>query len=75
MAEDLKLDPKKIEAFLVANPLFIIGIGMVALQVLSKSSKAPAWVKDLPPVNGRVAGPWRGKGSFGHSFGPQAHHT
>jgi hypothetical protein len=53
------IDPKKVEEFLLMN---------------QKVGKAPAWLAGLPPVNGRVAGPWRGPGSFGRGFGPQVRH-
>lgn len=70
-----KVSPAELAAakeLLLKNPVAMVIMGVVTLAVLSGSTsrKAPAWVKDLPPLGGRVAGPWRGKGSFGHGFGP-----
>lgn len=69
-----KLDLKKVEEFLVKNPIFLVMAGAVALTVLQKRGKVPAWVAGLPPLTERLAGAWRGPGSFGHGFGPQARH-
>ena len=37
---------------------------------LAAPRERPKWLKGCPPVHGRKAGAWRGKGSFGHGFGP-----
>jgi len=63
------MDKESAERFLKENPVFLIGLGLVVYQFLSSGPKRPEWLKDCPPVNGRTAGPWRGKGSFGHGFG------
>lgn len=63
-------DPKKAAEFLMKNPFFMVVAGLVALKVMTEGGKVPKWLKDCPPINTRVAGPWRGKGSFGHGFGP-----
>jgi hypothetical protein len=63
---DLPPDVKKL---LDENP-GLAAIGMVVLGVvLMGRSKAPGWVKDLPPLGGRTNSAWRGKGSFGKGFG------
>lgn len=70
-------DKKKVEEFLLANPITCaVLFGYLALLSMSVSAtqERPAWLKDCPPVNGRRAGAWRGKGSFGHGFGPQVKH-
>lgn len=59
---------------LLHNPVFLMMTGLVVLKVLSSPTAVPKWLKDAPPIHARVAGPWRGKGSFGHGFGPQARH-
>lgn len=69
-----KVDVKKVEEFLLKNPELLLMAGLVSLAVLQKTGNAPAWAKDLPPLNERLAGPWRGSGSFGKSFGPQVRH-
>lgn len=47
--------------------------GILAYVFLSGESKQPAWLKDAPPAFERLAGPWRGKGSFGKApFGSQS---
>jgi hypothetical protein len=53
-------------------PLMVaMAIGVCVLT----PSDAPAWTKDLPQVNPKTAGPWRGKGSFGKApFGVQVRH-
>lgn len=58
------------EKFLEKNPILVIVTGLVLFKLLSTSSLRPEWLKDCPPVNPKVAGAWRGKGSFGRSFGP-----
>lgn len=66
-----KIDLKKVEEFLMANPPVMCAIiGMVALRFLYSESTKPAWLKNCAPIHGRRAGPWRGKGSFGRGFGP-----
>ena len=70
---DFKKDPltrEEVEEFLRKNPALVVAAGMAMLQILSRSSERPAWLKDCAPVHSRTAGPWRGKGSFGHGFGP-----
>lgn len=66
------LDPRVQE--LLNNPIFMAMTGLVVLKVLTSQGARPAWLKDAPPVDGKVAGPWRGKGSFGRHFGSQASH-
>lgn len=56
------------------HPVLMVMLGLVALQVLSKPGERPAHLKGLPPIHPRTAGTWRGKGSFGHGFGPQVRH-
>jgi hypothetical protein len=68
------IDVKKVEEFLLKNPELLLGMALVSLAVLEKHGKAPAWTKDLPPLWERLAGPWRGPGSFGKGFGPQVRH-
>lgn len=66
-----KIDPKKVEEFLIKNPEFTIGLGLLAFGVLAeREGKRPAYLKDMPPIHPKTAGAWRGKGSFGHCFGP-----
>ena len=49
--------------------------GVLAIAFLSGPSKAPRWLKDAPPSFEKLAGPWRGKGSFGKApYGPQTRH-
>jgi hypothetical protein len=48
--------------------------GLLVLKFLTTQDVRPAWLKDAPPIHGRRAGPWRGKGSFGSHFGVQAKH-
>lgn len=62
-------DPKTKDLF--QNHIFLVVAGLVLLTSFSSQSRRPAWLKDLPPLGGKVAGPWRGKGSFGRGFGPQ----
>ena len=69
-----KVDLKRVEEFLVNNPAFLVMLGAVALTALQKHGKVPAWAKDLPSIGGRVAGAWRGPGSFGKGFGSQVRH-
>lgn len=72
--KDAKIDPKQVEEFLQKHPHLVMMAGLVALVLLQKTGKVPAWVRDLPALSERLAGPWRGQGSFGHGFGPQARH-
>lgn len=66
-----KIDPEKAKEFLLKNPEFLIGMLSLGFIVLAqKETKRPAYLKGMPPINPRTAGPWRGKGSFGHGFGP-----
>jgi hypothetical protein len=70
-----KIDLKKLEAFLLANPAIFVGMAISCLLLFAGKTPRPAWLKDLPPVGGKVNGAWRGKGSFGKSFGPnRVHH-
>jgi hypothetical protein len=75
---DFKTDPitqAEIEEFVRKNPAVIAMAGALVFQVLSKVSERPAYLKDCPPLRQRLAGPWRGKGSFGHGFGHvKVHH-
>jgi hypothetical protein len=59
---------------LASDPVFLMLMGMVALHFLTSEQRRPEWLKDCAPVHARRAGAWRGKGSFGHGFGPQAKH-
>jgi len=61
------LDRESIQASLIVA-------GILTLSLMTGEYKGPAWRKDLPPVGGRRAGAWRGKGSFGTHFGSQAKH-
>jgi hypothetical protein len=66
-----QIDPKKVEEYLLQHPELLIMMGLLSLEILAKKEgKRPAHLKDMPPINTRTAGPWRGKGSFGHGFGP-----
>ncbi len=56
------------------NPILGIVGGLVLFKICVEATTRPAWLKDLAPIGGRVAGPWRGKGSFGHGFGSQVKH-
>jgi len=67
-----KLTPDNVKAFLEKNPILLVVTGL--LLFAGGRGEGPAWRKDLPPLGGRTAGPWRGKGSFGHGFGPQLGH-
>lgn len=69
-----RVDVKKVEEFLQNHPNLVMMAGLVALVLLQKTGKVPAWVADLPALQERLAGPWRGPGSFGKSFGPQGRH-
>lgn len=54
--------------------LVVLGSAIV-FSMLGGDLRRAAWLKDCPPVNPKVNGPWRGKGSFGHApFGPQVRH-
>lgn len=68
--------PEELEAAdkLLANPMFMVIMGLVALKFCSTPSERPKYLKDCAPIHGRRAGAWRGKGSFGHGFGPQIKH-
>lgn len=67
-----EIDAKKVSEFLLKNPALLGALAAVVLSCLAGTpSERPAWLKDCPPVGGRRAGPWRGKGSFGTGFGPQ----
>ena len=70
MEQQPKIDVKKIEAFLLANPQIVVMGMLVGILALVRPTPRPAWVKDLPPIGGRTNGSWRGKGSFGKGFGP-----
>lgn len=49
--------------------------GMITFSMLGGDYRRAAYLKDCPPVNQKVNGPWRGKGSFGHApFGLQVRH-
>lgn len=48
-------------------------MGLLALQYMAAGGKSKK-KSGLPPVHPKRAGPWRGKGSFGKGFGPQARH-
>lgn len=54
----------------------LVIFGMLALGLVALAEPLrPAWLKDLPPIGGRRAGAWRGKGSFGKApFGKQGGH-
>ncbi len=65
------IDP---ERFLRENPLFLVLLGLVVMSSLQKPQERPKWLDGCPNPNERLAGPWRGKGSFGHGFGPQVRH-
>ncbi len=56
--------------FLEDNPILMIVGAIACIELLSRVGMRPAWLKDCAPVNSRLAGPWRGKGSFGKNFGP-----
>lgn len=52
--------------------IFMILLGLTIFTSLTGARKeGPAWRKGLPPAREKLAGPWRGKGSFGKGFGPQ----
>ncbi len=52
----------------------VLGLVSLAVVLFAPAPNRP-WTQDLPPVGGRYAGPWRGKGSFGSGpFGPQIGH-
>jgi hypothetical protein len=72
-AEGKALDPDP-EKFLKENPVFLVLLGMAILQALQKPQERPKWLDQCPRTTGPVAGPWRGKGSFGGGFGPQVRH-
>lgn len=65
-----EVDLNKVKEFLMKNPEFLIGLAMVSFGIMAQKGERPAHLKDMPPIHPRTAGPWRGKGSFGHSFGP-----
>lgn len=51
----------------------LVMTGVLSFMFLSGPGKKPAWLKDAPPAFERLAGPWRGKGSFGKApFGSQS---
>lgn len=62
------------ERFLKENPVFLALLGMAVFQALQKPQERPSWLKGCPGPNQRLAGPWRGRGSFGKGFGPQVRH-
>jgi len=64
-----KLKETLIQAFQDRHTLFI-ATAVVAYLFLAAPRERPKWLKGCPPVHGRKAGAWRGKGSFGHGFGP-----
>ena len=61
--------PPAVEQFLKANPAAAI-MGILVLAYLAAPSERPGWLKDCPRIHGPRNGAWRGKGSFGHGFGP-----
>jgi hypothetical protein len=59
------MDKEQIEK-LAKSPVVMIAIGLAAMQcAMKKDRRIPKWIE-------RLAGPWRGKGSFGKNFGPQS---
>lgn len=68
------LDLKKLEETLCQAfkgcPGLLIAGAVAAYLFLAGPGERPKWLKDCPPIHGRRAGAWRGKGSFGHGFGP-----
>lgn len=67
--EPLKIDAKQIEQFLLKNLDFTVCVLGLLTLISTKDTRSP-WLKDCAPIHPRTAGPWRGKGSFGHGFGP-----
>lgn len=59
------------EEFVRANPIIYIAFGAAVIKILTEAKNVPKWIKDLPVTHEHLAGPWRGKGSFGKNFGPQ----
>lgn len=55
---------------------FLVFTGLIVLSILSgHGAPTPKWVKDLPPTREKLAGAWRGKGSYGKApFGTQTRH-
>ena len=74
----MKPDPEAakalVEKLMKEQPTLVIMGAAVLYALIGRGTAAPAWVKGLPPVGGRMAGPWRGKGSFGRGFGSQMKH-
>lgn len=69
-SEKSKLDLKQVEDVLLKNPELMVGAMILGFVILSARQANPKWLKGLAPINPKKAGPWRGKGSFGHGFGP-----
>lgn len=69
----MKFD-EKTEQLLKENPVFLVLLGLAIFQALQKPQERPKWLEGCPSPNQRLAGSWRGKGSFGHGFGPQVRH-
>jgi len=60
---------EEIEQFLKANPSLVVAFGALIFQYMvtpSKEGRSNTFEKH--------AGPWRGKGSFGHGFGANPVH-
>lgn len=54
--------------------IMVVMSGVAVYAILATPGERPAHLKDMPPIHPRTAGPWRGKGSFGHRFGSQVKH-
>lgn len=65
-----KPSKEEVERFLKEHPGLVASFAAVILKLLTEPVEHPAWLKDAVPVNQTLAGPWRGKGSFGKGFGP-----
>jgi len=50
--------------------VLISGI-LTVFKILTGPALISEWLNGAPTINTKVAGPWRGKGSFGKGFGPQ----
>ncbi len=59
------INERPMEYLMLAGTLFLL---------MTMPATKPKWLKDVPPVNQKYAGPWRGKGSFGKGFGQQEGH-
>jgi len=62
---------EKRREFVQEHPVSALFFETALYLLITTEPKKPAWLKNIPPIHPRLAGPWRGKGSFGGNFGSQ----